>query len=87
MRRASHVRMCPCSCPRVCAQRDVGVLRGRGGVWRVGLLLLLVASSLWVVRRQFRKRVRLAEPHPLWVGKVTQGHPKHLTETEREAVS
>ena len=50
-------------------------------------LLLLVALSLWVVRRQFRKRVRLAEPHPLWVGKVTEGHPKHLTETEREAVS
>jgi len=50
-------------------------------------LLLLVALSLWVVRRQFRKRVRLAEPHPLWVGRVTEGHPKHLTETEREAVS
>lgn len=47
-------------------------------------LLLVVALSLWVVRRQFRKRVRLAEPHPLWVGKVTEGQPKHLTETERE---
>ena len=49
-------------------------------------LLLLVALSLWVVRRQFRKRVRLAEPHPLWVGKVTEGHPRHLTVSAREAV-
>ncbi len=50
----------------------------------VNLLLLALAGSLWVVRWQFRKRVRQAEPHPLWVGKVTEGHPKHLTETERE---
>jgi len=48
-------------------------------------LLLLVALSLWVVRRQFRKRIRQAEPHPLWVGNVSEGDPKHLTDTEREA--
>ncbi|MCG8392126.1 MAG: PepSY domain-containing protein [Pseudomonadales bacterium] len=48
----------------------------------INLVLLAVAGSLWVVRRQFRKRVRQAEPHPLWVGKVSQEHPKHLTETE-----
>jgi len=51
----------------------------------VNLLLLAVAACLWVVRRQFRKRIRQAEPHPLWVGKVSGDSPKHLTETEREA--
>ena len=51
----------------------------------VNLLLLAVAACLWVVRRQFRKRIRQAEPHPLWVGNVSEGDPKHLTDTEREA--
>ncbi|MBL4570667.1 MAG: hypothetical protein JKY21_05875, partial [Alcanivorax sp.] len=51
----------------------------------VNLLLLAVAACLWVVRRQFRKRIRQAEPHPLWVGKVSEGDPKHLTDTELEA--
>tara|TARA_Y100000588_G_scaffold324645_1_gene357929 strand:+ start:138 stop:1739 length:1602 start_codon:yes stop_codon:yes gene_type:complete len=51
----------------------------------VNLVLLAVAACLWVVRQQFRKRIRQAEPHPLWVGKVTGGHPKHLTETELES--
>jgi hypothetical protein len=51
----------------------------------VNLLLLAVAACLWVVRCQFRKRIRQAEPHPLWVGNVSEGDPKHLTDTEREA--
>ena len=51
----------------------------------INLVLLAVAACLWVVRRQFRKRIRQAEPHPLWVGKVSEGDPRHLTDTEREA--
>ncbi|MGJ3257020.1 MAG: hypothetical protein ACFE0K_11920, partial [Alcanivorax sp.] len=51
-------------------------------VYRV---LRVVAAWRWVVRRQFRQRIRQAEPHPLWVGKVAEGDPKHLTDTEREA--
>ncbi|WP_290523769.1 PepSY-associated TM helix domain-containing protein [Alcanivorax sp.] len=49
----------------------------------VNLVVLAVAASLWVVRRQFRRRVRLADPHPLWVGRVTREHPKRLTEAEQ----
>ena len=50
----------------------------------VNLVVVAVAACLWGVRAQFRKRLRLAEPHPLWVGKVTRDHPKHLTEIELE---
>lgn len=44
----------------------------------VNLLLLAVAACLWVVRRQFRKRIRQAEPHPLWVATSPRGIPSIL---------
>lgn len=60
------------------AWRDPDVLLING-------VMLSLAGLLWLVRKHFRRRVRLAEPHPLWVGRVSDGHPIHKADAELES--
>jgi len=53
-----------------------------GDVLLVNLLMLSLAGLLWLVRMHFRRRVRLAEPHPLWVGRVSETHPLKAADAE-----
>ncbi|MZR62819.1 PepSY domain-containing protein [Alcanivorax sp. DP30] len=53
-----------------------------GDVLLVNLLMLSLAGLLWLVRIHFRRRVRLAEPHPLWVGRVSETHPLKAADAE-----
>ncbi len=68
----------------------LSVLLEGGRAWResdvllVNVLMLAMAGILWMVSRYFRKRVRLAEPHPLWVGRLSDDHPRHLADAELE---
>lgn len=66
----------------------LSVLLDGGRAWQepdvllVNLLMLAMAGLLWIVRRHFRRRQRLAEPHPLWVGRVSDEHPLHVADAE-----
>lgn len=50
----------------------------------VNMLMLSLAGLLWIVRLHFRRRVRLAEPHPLWVGRLSEGRAPHPSDAEQE---
>lgn len=50
----------------------------------INLLMLAMAGGLGVVRMLFRQRIRQAEPHPLWVGRFSEEHPRHLADAELE---
>jgi len=56
-----------------------------GDVLLVNLLMLGLAVILWILRAHFRRRVRLAEPHPLWVGRLSDEHPMHLADAELDS--
>ena len=55
-----------------------------GDVLLVNTLMLALAALLWLVRVHFRRRVRLAEPHPLWVGRVSEAAPLHRADAEND---